>query len=410
MSWGKSILLALLLAAFCPQTPTGLPAGEASSIISLRKNATVSVGGEIAVDYSYRDSETTSASPAAFPRTANVADLAVRNATLRIQADMHPNVSAFMKLDFRSGEDSDRPSDEILEEAMLVMSSVRGTGFGFFGGRGRAPYGQDITLGMVQSYHHNANEWDSSEGFIFLTDPPGKPGNDLPLMRPGQVDRVVMAGASYSWQERWKIEAAAFQPWFEEYDDRLIDRIGSDNAADSAGDIGAAGRVWWRPSPDLTVQFSAMAMRSGDMARIRLRTDVDAAGGARGTGTAYAFSAGFDWRRGAWRVFGEYQRGADWNFTKGYDTDTWQLGAAVDVRENWRVGAMAEGLRIDDGSGKERLKHDFYKLALNVRYAFDSGAFVLVEFGQEWMRRERGGELEERRKGKFAGARMGFSF
>ncbi len=419
MAWGKSILLALALAVLRLQA--GLLAGEGTgqidcgalpypplrgeqSLTSLRKNAVVGIGGEIAVDYSYRDSDAAYTAPNAktFPMDSNVGDLALHHANIRIRADVHPNVSAFMKLDLQPG--ADRPDGDILEEAMLVMSAVGGTGLGFFGGRGRAPYGQDITLGMLQSYHHNANEWTSSEGPVFITDSPEK--DNRPPMRPGQIDRVVMAGASYSWQGRWKVEAAAFQPWFEEYDDRLAGREDWKNPAG----IGAAGRIWWRPFEELTVQLSVVAARSGDMARIHLRRDIDAGSGARGAETAYAFSAGFDWRRGAWRVFGEYQRGMDWNFTKGYDTDTLQLGAAVEVLERWRVGAMAEGLRIDDGAGAERVKQDYFKLALNVRHAFDNGFFVLAEYGREWMRRERGGDIEQRRRGNFAGVRMGFSF
>ena len=172
MSWGKSILLALALAIFCHQA--GLLAGEgtgrtdrargvfpqpgeAADIISLRRNAAVSIGGEIAVDYSHRDSKTSSiaADASTIPMDASRSELAVTQATLRLQADVHPNVGAFFKLDF--GRSASERDNEILEEAMLVMSAVGGTGLGFFAGKGRAPYGQDITLGMVQSYHHSAN-------------------------------------------------------------------------------------------------------------------------------------------------------------------------------------------------------------------------------------------------------------
>ena len=398
----------------CGQPPRTTLWGE-PGVTSLRKNAVVGIGGEVSVDYTLRKSKSSSIAPDAstIPLDASVSDMALKHATLRIRADVHPSVSAFIKLDF--GSHDDRHDEDIVEEAMLVMSAVGGTGLGFFAGRGRAPYGQDIALGMVQSYHHNANQWDSSEGLIFINDPPlekkdpadpDQTPREQPPMRPGQFDRVFMAGASYTWHDRWKIELAAFQPNMQEYEDRLSRVDGNRNPAN----IGAAGRIWWRPFEDLVLQFSAMATRSNDMARIRLRTDIDLGAGARGADTAYAVSAGFDWRRGPWRVFGEYQHGWDWNFTKGYDTDTWQVGAARDLTDNLRVGAMVEGLHIDDGARAVRVKHDYYKLALNVRYTFDNGVFLLAEYGHEWMRRERGGSLDERRRGDFIGVRMGMSF
>ncbi len=430
MSWGKSILLALAWAIVCQQA--GLLAGEgtghieyarglspqsggAASVTSLRNNATVSIGGEIALDYSYRNSATSAIAPNAttIPTDASVAALALTQATLRVEADVHPNVNAFFKLDF--GSYASRHDNEILEEAMLVMSAVGGSGLGFFAGKGRAPYGQDITLGMLQSYHHNANQIDSGEGMLFITDPPAEKrdpaGSDptpkqAPHMRPGQFDRVMLAGASYSWQDRWKVEVAAFQPGVGEYRERLV--VDDDRGRDSG--IGASARVWWRPFEDVTLQLSAMAARSPDMARIQLRRDLDLGVDTEGTATAYAVSAGFDWRRGPWRVFGEYQHGWDWNFTKGYDTDTWQAGASREFAGDWRVGAMVEGLHIDDAGAAAPVKHDYCKLALNVRYTFASGFFILAEYGKEWLRRERAGSLDERRHGDFFGVRIGLAF
>lgn len=415
---GKSILLALVLAIV---NQAGLSAGEShdpimigDGVVSLRKNAVVTIGGEVATDYSYRSARTTSTrADAPDPTQAHIGDLSVRYANLRIQADVHPHVSAFFKVDLSANGDRYAGRDEILEEALVVMSAVGGTGLGFFAGKGRVPYGQDVTLGMLQSYHHSANQWDSSEGLIFLSDPPDErqaTGRETyppaAPMRPGQVDRVFLAGASYVWQDRWKVEAAAFQPSDFEFRERLTDT----ERHKGPGRIGAAARVWWRPFEDLTLQFSAMAMRSHAMARTQNRTDILQDAGVRGAGTAYAFSAGFDWVRGPWRFFGEYQKGVDWNFTKGYDTDTWQLGLGREFGDGWRAGVMAEGLHIDNAAPREAIRQDFYKLALNIRYTFTSGMFVIAEYGHEWQRRKQGGGLTERRQGDFIGFRFGFAF
>lgn len=373
-------------------------------LVSLRKNAVVSIGGELRVDYVYREMRTSGREQGISIKTA---DLAIKNANLRINADVHPNVRAIFKLDLSSNSDPSRDRDEIIEEAIIVMRAVGG--LEFFAGKGRAPYGQDVTLGMLQSYHHAANRADSSEGRVFIIDPPdaAKPNDPdappLAPMRPGQFDRTFMAGAAYQWNERWRVEIAAFQPNSYEYRHRL--RKWDDYRG--GAEIGVAARLWWRPVEELTLQASGIFSRSNEMGHVDKRLDVG--GTAKGRDSAYAFSAGFDWRTGPWQVFGEYQHGWDWNFTDGYHTDTWQLGGARDIADAWRVGAMVEGMRISDHQGGNVIDN-YYKIALNIRYTFSSGLYVLGEYGHEWFKRRHENEANERRKGDYFGVRFAFSF
>ncbi|MCC8165530.1 MAG: hypothetical protein LIQ31_05135 [Planctomycetes bacterium] len=418
MAWGNVFLVWGLCLALAGG---GLVAGDLpdavtapGAAVSLRRNASVSIGGELATDYTYRYSKTTRTAPNApyRPTDHDTDGLAVRRANLRVQADVHPNVRALFKIDFSANDAIRDDQERLLEEALLVMSSVGGTGLGFFAGKSRAPYGQDITLGIIQSYHHMANQDDSSEGPLFIRQPWERPaiGSDdpadavtpLPAMRPGQFDRVFMAGASYEWDDCWRVEVAAFQPTDLEYKDRLRPGASHDNGAA----VGAAGRLWWRPFEDLVLEVSGMVARSSAMARVADRTDVSPL--ATGRSIAYAVSVGFDWHRGPWQVFGEYQRGQDWNFTKGYHTDTWQLGAAYHPTDALRFGVMAEGLRIEE-SIPEPATERFFKLAFTVRYAFTDNLFVLAEYGREWQWRSFGKETE-RGRGDFFGIRVGFVF
>ena len=420
MTLGKTIALAMGMAMLALLSEGALHAGEPSgwrmrdsvgqpaavSATSLRGNASVNIGGEVRVDYQFVNARSRGDDG---KTSTKIGDLSVKHANLRVVADAHPNIRAVFKLNLSADSEPSRDRDEIMEEAMLVMRSVGGTGLGVFAGKGRAPYGQDVTLGMLQSYHHSANHIDSAEGRVFIVTPPDEvnPNNPsvLPLgpMRPGQFDRTFMAGASYEWNERWKVEAAMFKPNRFEYRERLRD---GENTR-SGSEIGGAARVWWRPFEDLTFAFSAIAARSGDMARTYRRLDVPA--GARGEKNAYAVSVGFDWRRGPWRAFGEYQHGWDWNFTKDYDTDSWQVGAAREFADAWRIGGMVEGLRIDNPSNRHTVDN-YYKLAFNIRYAFTANLFVIAEYGHEWFRRDREGRLADKRRGDFFGMRLGFSF
>ncbi len=378
---GNAILAAALAAALAAGC---LNAGEPPRLtLSVGPYAAVSVGGEVRADATHS--------------TADHSDAALRAADLRLAADIHPNIRALLKLDLTDDVEIHGDRAGIIEEAMLVLSAVGGTGLGFFAGKGRAPYGQDVTLGMLQSYHHIADQADSGEGAAFIADSSG----GLPPMRPGQLERVLQAGAQYEWTDRWKVEVGAFLPERHRYDARLT----ADGARERPAEGGVAGRVWWMPFEDLVVQASAIVVRSGTMGNMALRRD--AAPGARGTDAAKAVSAGFDWRVGCWRVFGEYQHGWDWNFTKGYDTDAWQLGAGYALAESWRVGGMLEGLHVRDAA--RETETDYYKAALNLRHTFPNGIYVLAEYGYERRRRVQAG-VADKAQGHFIGFRLGFKF
>lgn len=394
----------------------GLAQGEESgavyhdNLVSLRKNAVVTIGGELLVDLQHRRANTSMADPG---RKLRATDHTVRTARMRIAADVHPNVGAMFKINFNPDSEPCR-SREILEEAYVVLKSVGGTGLDFFTGMGRAPYGQDVTLGMIQSYHHSANLSDSPEGNIFIVEPPedaraaaGAPGEGRVLapMRPGQFERSIMTGVSYQWDDRWKVEIAMFRPDYANYRPRLSNRDG-DNRGGFDSDVALAGRLWFMPFEDLVLEASGMWLRSKAMGNTNLRTDLPVH--AKGKKDAYSLSFGFDWRRAPWMVFGEYQHGWDWNFSEGYDTDTWQLGMARNFGP-WRLGAMGEALRISDKQGRKTVDN-YYKLSLNIRYEFSSALFILAEYGHEWFRRDYGGSLAEKRRGDFFGVRLGFSF
>jgi hypothetical protein len=264
---------------------------------------------------------------------------------------------------------------------------------------------------MLQSYHHLSNRADSPEGRVFIVETPddaaGRPANpgrnlENPPMRPGQLDRVFLAGAAYGWEDRRRLEMAVFQPDRGAYAPRLRNR-GPGGWRENGSDIGFSARLWWRPVESLTLEGSAVLAHSDDMGRAWLRTDLPNGTGARKN--AFALSLGFDWRRDPWHVFGEYQHGEDWNFSRGHDSDIWQVGLARSWGD-WRVGGMAEGLRLAAGGRVDA----YYKLALNIRYAAPAGWFVMAEYGREWFRRREDGHRTAKADGDFAGVRVGIVF
>ena len=371
----------------------------AESLTSLRNAALVTIGGEVMTDLSWRRDSAEGIARA----------LELRRANLRIVADAHPNVRAFFKLDL--SDDGDRFRDAgILEEAMLVVGSLGGTGLDVFAGQGRAPYGQNITLGMIQSYHHHADHVDSSEGRIHIIDAPGVeiggPGGRTGVVsepRPGQIDRVVMAGASYEWDERWRVEAAVFDP-----DDsyRSLWRRAASSRIDGGNDVGLAARAWWRPFEELTLTASAAHLRTSALDGLPV---AGRAAAVSATDDAWSVSLGFDWRSGPYRVFGEFQRAWDWGFVKGHDVTVAQLGASREFLGSWRLGAMAEHMRVG-GPLNDGARDRYWKLVLNLRYSFSGGAFVMLEYGHEAMRRTGNAGTATKRRGDLIGMRLGLLF
>ncbi len=308
-------LLGLCLAAF------GASVQAEGSLVSLRRNAKILIGGEIMTDIVYRDDHDHGVAKSIEQSRTN----------LRLIADVHPNIRAFFKLDF-SNRDRFARDQQILDEAMLVASTLGGTGFGLFAGKGTAPYGQDITLGIIQSYHHSANRADTAEGNIYIIEPSGDGFVDpahkdallvAPPLRPGQVDRAIMAGVSYEWDERWRFEAAVFNP------DGAAERLRlmhESNTQYRQNDLSYAARMWWRPIEDLTIEASALAMHSSELGDAAKRLDLTDQ--ARVRKNAWALSLGFDWRLYDWRVFGEFQQAWNWAFVQDYDVTIGQLGLA----------------------------------------------------------------------------------
>lgn len=380
-----------------------LRAGDAApdALVSLQRNATVSIGGEVATDFVVRHTKGGGGAH------INAGDFEIKNTNLRLRAEVHPNLKALFKLDLSDDSELNDSDRQLLEEAMLVMDSVGGTGLSLSAGKGRAPYGQDVTLGLIQSYHHSANRNDTSEGRVFVVDPPAtriggavpSPGDRwLPPPRPGQIDRVVMAGAAYEWDSRWRFEAAVFQPDFG------LDRYRVQG--DAGNGKGVSARLWWQPVEGLVAEVSGVVAHSSAMGDPTRRLDLDGFASARKN--EWALSAGVDWRFGDWNLFGEYQHGFDWNFTRDYDVDIAQLGAAR-YFGSWRVGGMVEWLGIDDPSAGG-MDDDYFKLTLNVRYMFANGAFVTAEYGKEWFRRVYVSGNRDKRHGDIFGVRFGFSF
>lgn len=336
-----------------------------SRLRSANGKATVRIGGEINTDYSasWKDNPQN-------PWTAQ-AGWQLHNTNLRFTIDLSSNIQARIKLDF--SESQYYMQNQILEEALVMWKNICGGPFGVIFGKGEAPYGQDRTLGIIQSYNHTDGSY-SPEGQIILNGASfgqrfNAAGSTTPVWHPGEIDRVIMAGVSLDWDDIIKAEFAFFQPW--DYEPQAGDSVNGISAIGDSGFESFAGRVWWN-----TPIEGLVAEVSGVRKHMRRRGSV-----VGGTEDCYAVSAGFDWILPDMplEIFAEYQHSWDWNFTEGYDTDTVSVGALYNITDKIRIGAMVEWLNIENNSSTT----NYFKTVLHSKYDFKNGIYMMAEYGNE---------------------------
>lgn len=338
---------------------------------SANGQATIRIGGEINSDYivNWRDRKGRQG-----VETLTDTSWAIHNSNLRFTIDLSPELQAQIKLDL--SEKQPYMQNQLLEEAKIIWKNIDGGPFSVIFGKGEAPYGQDRTLGIIQSYHHTEGSY-SPEGPTILNGPQEGAAFDSqyalsPVYHPGEIDRVVMAGLNIDLGDSVRVEFAVFQP-----NDWSNPEIGNGNPVN--GDLGVesfSGRVWWK-----TPVEGLVAEVSGVRQHIRQRGD-NGRYGSDAVEDEYAASVGLDWNLTCipLEVFAEYEHGWDWNYTSGYNTDTLSLGALYNLTDRLRVGALAEWLQIDDRG----YKNNYNKFVFHADYTFKSGLYLITEYGMEY--------------------------
>ncbi len=334
---------------------------------------TLRIGGEFATDYLYRYHDDGGG------RRRYDAGWQGNNTNLRFQVNATRQTYAYIKLNLLQ-KTSDPHTDDLVEEARIVWDQIAGGPWGMVFGKGEVPYGQDRTLGIIQSYHHNDGT-ESAEGPTILTRPHDRidpldiaaAGERVGrTAHPGEVDNVWMGGVNFTWRDQLKLEFALFSNT-----DGGGEGVMLEGKSDDFGVESFAARAWWNtPVDGLVTEVSFIREHS------RVRGDRDRFGQAA-VEAQYALSCGFTWDLPGtpWEFFGEYQHGWDWNYTRGYHTNTLQLGAIYEITPRFHFGLMGEWLGIED-----RGEHDDYqRIVGSAKYRFENGPYVILEYGYEML-------------------------
>ena len=331
---------------------------------SARGNAEVRLGGELFLDYIGSIYEGNGVSG-----TGYEGNWALHNTNLRFDFIVNSDLRASIKLDL--SDSPYRGQSGVMEEALVIWESVCGGPIGLFFGVGEAPYGQDRTLGIIQSYNHtDGNE--SGEGPIILSSPYFAEHNrDNIVYHPGEIDRVIMAGLSYTWEDTLRAEFAFFNPG------EFGDRFGIYERVDDVQDWGVgnfATRIWWStPIAGLVAEVSGVRKYDSQRGDNTLF-------GSDAVKEEYAVSVGLDWDVNSnLEVFAEYEHGFNWGFTRGRHTDTLSVGALYALTDRLSVGGMLEWLHISQNSAVI----DLNKFVLHTQYKFANGVYLIAEYGAE---------------------------
>ncbi len=362
--------------------------GDAESITTMQKKGAIRIGGDVNVDLivKRRDDGTTGRENDEVDST----EFHTNSANLRFKIEASANTYLYVKLDLDDFWDQTTNQDDLLEEVKFVWNNVRQSNWGLVFGKGEVPYGQDKSLGVIQSYHHNANMVDS-EGPIILTGATEENTNASVAnpyqnrgrtAHPGEVDNAFMVCANYMYKDLLMFEMAVFQNNDTTGGGRLTRGMHEDNSDDNFAFQSIAARIWARPVEGLRMELSFIKMHNASAGDQALRTDLTDTGNARED--QYAVSFGFDYKINniPLEVFGEYEHGWNWNYNDDYDTDTVQLGVVLNVNKSVDLWLVGEWLGIDDDDA--RADEDYYKAVAGVRYRFDNGIYMILEYAHEW--------------------------
>ena len=407
--------------------PIGTGTG-ASGFVSLKQESKVELGGDVNVDLIFKSRDDVPSDHDHVNSTEFHTNSA--NLRFRITPTNNPNVYLYIKLDLDDQWEDDRldgvpDQDDMLEECKFVWNSVRGSAWGVVFGKGEVPYGQDQTLGIIQSYHHN-DQTNTSEGPVFIVagteevnfdldggvedgsdnNPHADVGN---INHPGEVDNVFQIGVNYIWKEIVKFEFAVFQNNDTDGNGSPTRGMHEDRSDDTMLFESWATRTWFMPTEHLTFEFSFIKKHIDsfdDKTRVFKNF-----GRRRSVEDEYAASIGFVYNSPnvPLKVFGEYQHGWDWAYTKNYHTDTAQLGFLWKLTPAINFGMMGEWLRIDDEttSGED----EYYKIVTHLRYNFEYNVYCILEYGYEYMDTDLAGTpADDDRNGHLVGFRTGLTF
>ncbi|MCC8189687.1 MAG: hypothetical protein LIP77_03480 [Planctomycetes bacterium] len=394
--------------------------GEPEGIVSLRKNAVVTLGGILNTRYFYRDGDIKSSlntdgdiksslntdqgnlAGVNDSRTkrfdAKNGDFRIADAKVEMKIDVNEYFDAYLKMDLHDGNGRDNVSG-IAQNYWVRWKNVCNSGFGLLIGRDDLKFGDNSQArGILEGWNKEdyATSSDLWAGMNYATVFGADRGEGMFVMH-----SVAPAHTATNWTRTTQIN-----PYWESQDGKLrfdlsliqaVDRrLGTTGTATLTRDgytkyrsinYGAGSgtaRVIWKPIEGLKLTASAMNLHANNSySRIfGLEGRRDGATGVRGSKNNSATNLAFLYRPcffDKFSIWSQWTHDWDAGFVKDMDTDTVNYGIAYDFTDQFSWFAQGDFLRAKNKNAQVWYKATGWATYTGVTYTLPYG--VNMELG-----------------------------
>ncbi len=269
-------------------------ASEATGVVSIRKNAVVTIGGQVNTRYYYYNQKFTGGANNLAPRTVptpgtyagvanklSAADFKISDAKVNFKIDVNDYFDAFLRINLQNGARSEGRNGErrldgawgntgisTAQYAWIRWKNVCNSGFGLLIGRNDVVFGAADPAGMIeQGWNHNNIFWNDNFGALTndLVAGPSVSMLSNPLIWNATQNRINSDHGRTTqftpywegWNKKLKIELSMFQDW-EFFDGgRNFDANEREWTSQNYG-TGISGRIRVTPMEGLNIYASAI--------------------------------------------------------------------------------------------------------------------------------------------------------
>lgn len=414
----------------------GVDQGEgvvADGLTSLRKNATVTIGGTVNTRYYYRkgtvksrfDDEAIDMGAVRKTNDARYGELAMSDVKLEGQIEVNDYFDAYFKFDLQS---DDGPS-HMAEQAWVRWKNICNSGFGILVGRDSLKYGMGPPVGELDSWSatddtngHDGMFNDRSDEFdAFMV---GNGRSIIPIHTGWDHSRVTQI--TPYWENgdgTFKAEISFFQDM--DYDDgdwssSTMVRQGKYRRVRNDGLGSISGRITWQPFEGLTLVASAINQynRYAKSALPALGEDdwvYGVWGRDRGAKNNTAASLGFEYipcfLNNKATLWGYYQHGWNEGWLDDVDSDLVNAGVKFDFTDQFYGFVQGDYLYVKDGKAMTFHKAKGWAGYVGLGYSFPYGVDVEVGYRHERIDyKDRTGDKHTKYRGDVVYAHLGFNF
>ncbi len=408
-------------------------AGAPEAIVSLNKNACVTIGGNLNTRYFYRNAkidstyrnadptvagDSAATEPGVYKRRAkiNQSDLVIADAKLYVQIDVNDYFDAFIQMDLQSSNDS---KSDNAEKYYVRWKNICNSGFGVKVGRDALVFGEDQGMGILGSYTKNGDgafkdgQWSTSLATM-AADYGGMMwggGSFLPAHNYWDQGRIIQVTPYWEGLDgKFKAEVSFFQEesnWSNRMNNgsvyagtNTLSQIYTDGHTYKNKNYGfgsMSARIGYMPIEGL--KFSASVVNFYDKSanafgEKKSNTAAD---------VAISYRPAFFNRLNIWA---QYMHGWNVNHWDGLDSDAISYGASFDLNESWSIFAQGDWLRSKIGDSKG----EAWAAYGGIKYVLPYGVNLEAGWKHEQITWKEGGYKFAKGKGDTAYLHLGFDF